>query len=62
VAQLHGFRAFDYTTSFAKSVNVADRFEAAASAIYESEGCSGTEALKKARQLNPKLYKGLQSV
>ena len=62
VCQLHGFRAFDNSAaSLAKGVDASLRFADAAEAIYESEGCSATEALRKARQLNPGLYKRLQS-
>jgi hypothetical protein len=37
-------------------------FTDAAAEVYDAEGCSGAEALRKARLQNPALYKALMSV
>jgi hypothetical protein len=60
VAQQYGFRGFDHSASFAKAENVSDAFHGTAQDIYLDEGCSRVEALRKARKLNPAMFKALQ--
>jgi hypothetical protein len=61
LAQQFGFRAFDNSSSFAKSENISDTFRSQAEEIYQSDGCSRTEALRKARLTNTRLFKALQT-
>jgi hypothetical protein len=46
---------------FKRVETIEDRFQDAAEAIHQREGCSRIEALQKARRDNPTLYKALRS-
>jgi hypothetical protein len=62
VAQQHGFRAFDRQSSIAKrATDIADTFKSAAvENWYDDASLSRTEALRKTRLANPRLFKAYQ--
>jgi hypothetical protein len=61
VAQLHGFRAFDNQTSFAKADIASAALEDVADQVYQSDASlSRCEALRKARLSNPTLFRRMQ--
>jgi hypothetical protein len=61
VAQLHGFRAFDTVTPrFAKGVNLEYTFLKRAEEIMDVDQVDATEALRRARLEDPRLFRAFQ--